>query len=113
MLFIYRIRDCPAAVQELETLDAIAASRPDLDVHAVLVDGSASEAHQAEKDFALRYRIVADPNERLYDELLPPMTPWKAVILRPAFAILAEEGPSTTPAQREAFLQRMNVVAAQ
>jgi hypothetical protein len=109
ILFVFTLHDCPAAVEELAYLNRLHRDRPDIAIRAVMSKASAAEARQTQENFQLSFPVLADPDSGLLRQLQPPRTPWKAVIALPSYRLLAEDGPSITPSEKEAFFQRIRI----
>ena len=107
VIFVFTPFDCPAALDELETLAELSRERHDIGVYRIMSGASEAEVRLTSRSFHSDFPIVADTSARLGHILEPPQTPWKLVVDYRAGTVVAEEGPSLTDSQRRAFLERL------
>jgi hypothetical protein len=108
LIFFFSPFDCPAAVEELETLEKLRASRPDIAIYGLMFGVNWDEARRTEENFGLHFPVLADETGALRTVFRPPQTPWKALLDGKNLAVLKEDGPGLSSSEKEAFFTRMN-----
>lgn len=68
---------------------------------------SSSEAKQISELYDLDIPIVSDLDGYWLKELNVALTPWKMLVAVPKGRIMYEDAPSYHPAQRSAFIERL------
>jgi peroxiredoxin len=111
VLFVFSPSDCAACLEELTELNRIAQGRETFKVVGLMSYASADEMRQTERNFNVRFPLVADAQGRVLKTLHPPKTPWKIVVDVSKRVIVYEDLPSITPAEREAFISHLNTIA--
>lgn len=106
ILFLFRLQDCPAPIEEVTYLNSLQKERPEIAITAIIANGSDAEAQQTRENFRLGFPVLADPDGSLLKRLHPPLTPWKAIFALPSYHLVMEDGPSITPTQQQAFYER-------
>ena len=64
---------------EFSSLNEVASERQDVTVLGIMSYGSRDEAIQTQRNLALTFSLVSDPDGKIYDALRAPATPWKVI----------------------------------
>lgn len=107
LLFVFTPQDCPICHEELLDVGVLAEQIPGLTAYGILGFGSTEEARQTRENFHLPFPVIPDPEGQWISELGLPEMPWKIVVRKERPGILWEDRRSTTPSERQAFMQRL------
>jgi len=111
LVFLFRPFDCSTTIEELEKLEQLRVTRPDVAIYGLMFGASWDEARKTEINFGLHFPILADETGALREVFRPPQTPWKVLLNGQTLSILKEDGPSLTASEKDSFFLRMTQLA--
>ncbi|NMC87342.1 MAG: redoxin domain-containing protein [Candidatus Moranbacteria bacterium] len=104
LLYITRIGDCQACVEELKYFNILQDNK-EINVLCILGDTNLLEVKQMEENYNIK--VLFDPKNRIIDELNLPITPYTLLIENDKNSILLSKASSENPESTHKFIREV------